>query len=475
MIKKVLLVMAACFLLTSCADTGVGPSENSGGSSGADSSVSSDAGSSSAPSMGQLSDEDRAFRDSYQIKDRYITFFLTNTSVYQADGLNEGRDADKQYTFVGEIPALFGEQTADSPYKYAFGLPGPMLLLQSVAEMNEQVEYAFDLAERYNVPVYFQLDDCNSYTAQFGNGSPVKPAENPDWCEWVAFRENGEQWGGQSNGRLPYYWYNWGDWRYVEYFPNLASQGLQDYVVSQLKEGVLKPLVKRYKQLREQGKEYLFAGMAIGWETHIPDYSSANTLSNIDKNMLPKAVTGDVSMAPWEAGRYGYSALTSLGKTEYDIEALYGVIHDYIELLAKTCYDAGIPRAKLYSHIVGYTSANGHIQSTFTPPIWTAVNDYCIPGFTLNPISCPYNLDVLTQKIQAADPAMPYFGSVESYALGVDGSFEAADYYFDEMFSKGALMISVFGWGREPQTSRFAVSHSPDNPFVQAAKHWLNK
>lgn len=70
---------------------------------------------------------------------------------------------------------------------------------------------------------------------------------------------------------------------------------------------------------------------------------------------------------------------------------------------------------------------------------------------------------------------MPYFGSVESYALGVDGSFEAADYYFDEMFSKGALMISVFGWGREPQTSGFAVSHSPDNPFVQGAKHWLNK
>jgi len=35
-------------------------------------------------------------------------------------------------------------------------------------------------------------------------------------------------------------------------------------------------------------------------------------------------------------------------------------------------------------------------------------------------------------------------------------------------------MVTVFGWGRESSTSAYAVSHSKSNPFVQAAKVWMN-
>ncbi|WP_437919949.1 hypothetical protein [Sphingobacterium sp. LRF_L2] len=407
-------------------------------------------------------------------QERYIVFFLTNTSVDQADNENTGRDANTAYTFVGELPQLFGAIDPQSPYKYAFGLPGPMLLTQSVQEMQYQVNEAFDIAEKYNVPVYFQLDDINNYTTQFGSGASPKFYDNTAWCEWVSFPASGEAWGGQTNGRLPYYWYNWGAWMHAEAFPNLQSADFRSFVKSQLENGVLSVLTTRYNSLKAQGKGYLFAGMAIGWETHIPDYSSDNTLYNVNPASLPTNVLAGDQMQGWEAGKLGYAALHTLGYTTYDKERLYQVIHDYSEFLAKTAYDSGIPKAKIFSHIVGIKSSQPNLSTTFAPPIWTAVNDYSTPGFTLSPVSCPYNLNTLVSEIQLADPSQVRFGNAEGYSIGADGSFAQADAYFGDMFGHGASIVAVFGWGREPATSAFAVSHSPNSPFVQAAQKWLS-
>src|SRR5690554_6526784 len=76
--------------------------------------------------------------------DKYIVFFLTNTSVDQADAINTGKDANVNYTFVGEIPHIFGKLREDGNYKFAYGLPGPMLLTQSISETNYVVNKAFD-------------------------------------------------------------------------------------------------------------------------------------------------------------------------------------------------------------------------------------------------------------------------------------------------------------------------------------------
>ncbi|WP_256010343.1 hypothetical protein [Desertivirga xinjiangensis] len=407
-------------------------------------------------------------------QERYIVFFLTNTSVDQADSENTGKDANSAFTFVGELPQIFGAVNPQSPYKYAFGLPGPMLLTQSVQQMQYQVNKAFDIAEKYNVPVYFQLDDINNYTTEFGGGATPKFYNDPSWCEWVSFPSGAETWGGQSNGRLPYFWFNWGAWMHAQAFPNLQSPGFRAFVKNQLENGVLSVLNTRYNQLKAAGKGYLFAGMAIGWETHIPDYSADNTLYNVNPSSLPiNAVLGD-QMQSWEANKFGYAALHTLGLTSYNKDHLYQVIHDYSEFLAKTAYDSGIPREKIFSHIVGVKSSQPGLSTTFAPPIWTAVNDYSIPGFTLSPVSCPYNLNTLKAEINLADPQQTNFANAEGYSIGADGSFAQADAYFGDMFGHGASMVAVFGWGREPASSAFAVSHSVTSPFVQAAKKWLS-
>jgi hypothetical protein len=408
------------------------------------------------------------------LKNRYIVFFLTNTSVDQADRINTGKDADNRYTFVGELPQIFGQIKENSPYKYAYGLPGPMLLTQSVEQMQYIINKAFDIAEKNNVPVYFQLDDCNNYTPEFGDDASPKFYDNPKWCEWISFADSTEVWGGQSNGRLPYFWFNWGAWMHAEAFPCFQDEGFRDFVVTQLKEGVLKPLNKRYKKLVSENREYLFAGMAIGWETHIPDYSKNNTILNVSSDDLPINVLEGDQMKEWEAREYGYNSLQLLGKSQYDRQTLYSVIHDYTELLAKTVFESGIPKNKIFTHIVGFMSYYTNLKTTFAPPIWTAVNNYSIPGFTLNPITCKYNLRTLKTEIELADDSQKFFACVEGYSRGVNGSFYQADEYFKSMFGNGAALVSVFGWGREPSTSMYAVSHSKNSPFVKAAKKWLS-
>ncbi len=112
------------------------------------------------------------------------------------------------------------------------------------------------------------------------------------------------------------------------------------------------------------------------------------------------------------------------------------------------------------------------------PPIWAAVNKYSIPGFTLNPVACPYNLDALVSDIRTADSTQHYFAAAEAYDIGVDSNFAQAYNYFKSMFDYGAAFVDVLGWGYEgnPSTgyTQFAVSHSPGNPFVMAAKVWMN-
>ena len=404
--------------------------------------------------------------------DRYIVLMYTN-KVYQ-----------EIECYLPEMKYLYGENDPESGRMYGFGVPGPMLLTQSVEEMKEQVGACLDMAEKENIPVYFQVDDVNNYTTQFGGNAEVKFYEDPEMCEWIAFPKEGESYGGEMQyGELPQYWFNWGNWRKAKAFPNLASDKLKNYVVQQLKEGVLEPLASRLKQWEKEGREYLLAGLCLGWETHIPDYSDDNPLLKIDKNSPPYHGR---EMYGWEMAPYGYSALYSLGYDQERLdkeageqgisadelrkELLYQVIHDYSELLCKTAWEAGIPREKIFTHTVSYASYCG-VENTFTPPIWCAVNDYSIPGYTMSPVTCRYDLKVMKEQIAAADPDMQWFANAEGYAAGVNEEADA-DAYFQELFDNGAIVVTAFGYA-DPPTRYFTFKRTPEFGYNIAVNKWL--
>lgn len=171
--------------------------------------------------------------------DKYIVLMLTNK--HWEEGIE----------YMSSIKQLYGETKSENDRMYAAGFIGPMLLTQSIEEMQKQVNDIFDAAEEYNVPVYFQLDDCNNYSALFGSGAETKFWQDPEMCEWVAFPNEGEEYGGSQYGMLPRFWFNWSVWTYSPAFPNFASQKLRDFIQNNLKEGFLKPMLARYNKLIE--------------------------------------------------------------------------------------------------------------------------------------------------------------------------------------------------------------------------------
>ncbi len=424
-------------------------------------------------------------KDSNQVSDmseskdltQYVVLMYTNKRYEEIE------------TYLPEMKYLYGENNPESTRMYAFGVPGPMLLTQSCDEMKEQINACFDMAEKFDIPVYFQIDDVNNYTTYFGSGAETKFYEDPSMCEWIAFPNEGESYGGEElYGELPRFWFNWGSWMCAEAFPNLASENFQDFVLTQLKTGVLEPLTERLQKLKEANKEYLFAGACIGWETHIPDYSKDNPLLVLDADSPPKDSRTGRIMQEWEMSAYGYGALHSLGYNQERLETeakeqnltvdeirkslLYQVIHDYSELLSKTLWEAGVPRSKIFTHTVSYASYSG-VENPFTPPIWCAVNDYSIPGYTMSPVTCKYDMDVLKDKILAVDPKMPYFANVEGYAAGVNEEEEASA-YFEELFGKGALVVTAFGYA-DPPTKYFTFKRNREFGYNVALRKWLGQ
>jgi hypothetical protein len=151
---------------------------------------------------------------------------------------------------------------------------------------------------------------------------------------------------------------------------------------------------------------------------------------------------------------------------------LYQVIHDYSQLLAKTVSEAGVSREKIFTHTVSYASFSG-IENTFTPPIWCAVNDYSIPGYTMSPVTCKYDLKVMKKEILNADPDMLNFANAEGYAAGVNEEKDATG-YFEDLFENGALVVTAFGYA-DPPTQYFTFKRDRDFGYNVAVRKWLGQ
>lgn len=410
---------------------------------------------------------------------QYLIMFITNTSYIGAE------------SYLREFDDLYGPLNPESDRMVGFGLPGPMLINQSIEEIKEEVYGAFSLAERYNRPVYFNLDDCTAYTGAFGSGSEIVFSEHPEMCEWVAFPNFGESWGGQSNGALPRWWFNWGSWLCVDAAPCLNSPEFLAFMKEKIEKGFLPALTECYQKLIDEGKEYLFAGVSVGWETQIPDYTF---------NAAP-------GMYEWEQTQYGYHALHNMGYSEKSLKReadllglsvrehtqnlLMGVLNDYVTFMARTVAQCGLIREKIFSHVVAIQSAGQVARTTAWPDVEVAVNEYCIPGWTMNRNTCNYDMEVLLAAIDEKLPGYAEFANTEGYSRGLNGRLysdytDNAEYeqscrdYFEEMFrymdSSGtvraaARVVTVYGYDGE--TSAYGFTRSADYGFVKVTREWL--
>ncbi|CAF4357956.1 unnamed protein product [Adineta steineri] len=105
---------------------------------------------------------------------------------------------------------------------------------------------------------------------------------------------------------------------------------------------------------------------------------------------------------------------------------------------------------------------------TTVPPIWTAVNSYSIPGFTMdNRGAAIYNLTELKYQITIVDPSQSHFAVSESYLFNY-GDEESMRNNLNEAFNNGGLIKAIYG----------ALPFSSEDPqpagAIKAIQQWLN-
>lgn len=386
------------------------------------------------------------------------------------------QDTDKE-NMVELIQNLYGKNNPENEIMYAMGVCGPMLLTSSPEVIRADAENAFELALKYDVPVWFQIDDVNNHNYAYAGEWYVtceKWYENPENCEKLGF--------GDDADKAPY-WFNWGKWMKTPAMPCFNSESFVAFIKNQLNEGFL-PVLKKYLPiLKEQNKEYLFAGVSVGWETRIPDYSD---IERDIVDQLGNKITED------ECRMTGYRALENLGYTEESLRAeakekhmsyemlryelICQVCHDYSEMIAKEIYDCGVEKTKIFTHYVIddaiiHNKTNISYNSLY---VKTAVNDYSTPGFTNNYNVSFRRLGILKAKIAAADPEETNYGIVEGYAMGLNNSEEETLEYFDKLFNSGAIVVAVYGI-HDASGSIFEVPKTSDAPFSTAIKELINR
>lgn len=400
-----------------------------------------------------------SFRNNSEIQHRYIII----------------QDTDSENS-VALLKELYGENNPENEVLYAMGVCGPMLLTDSPEIIAKKTENAFQLAVKYNVPVWFQIDDVNNHNYGYVGESIVT-------CEkWYKNPENVEKLGFGEDAPLAPYWFNWGSWKTTPAMPCFNSESFVAFIKSQLNNGFLPTLKKWLDVLEKENKEYLFAGVSVGWETRIPDYSEIPEDAT-DQN--GRMITAE------ERKMTGYRALENLGYDEAKLNAeakkqhisverlrfnlLEQVAHDYSEMISKEIFDIGVEKTKIFTHYVIDTSiiTTDKTIDYNSMLVSTAVNEYSTPGFTNNSNVSFKRIGTLKAKIAKADPEQKYFGIVEGYAAGLNENTKDTLKYFNRLFDSGALVVAVYGI-HDVSGSIYAVPKTKDAPFTQAINNLLH-
>ena len=387
-------------------------------------------------------------------------------TIIEGGGPDQGPGRDLDYN----IDAMLSELDTQNPsnyFKYGYGLQQIRLLSRSTDVMEERINEMCEIADDTGIPVWLHIDPIYAWGANTESSPDDAPSvkywNDPEMREWREFPS-----GGQLPTYIPRFWFNWGAWcTPAPAFPAIGSPKFIKFACRQLQEGVLEPLSVWRSKWESEGREYLFAGINVGWETQIPYYSSTKLNSGIVAS-FPSSVAG-LQIDPGLVGvetQFGYASLYWRGWTESSLQAaaslegitynqklhdeLYRCIHDYMSSLAKECANTGIGPDKVYTHIVALESAQYDIASNH-PPIWTSVNPYSTPGFTLdNRGGAKFNLSSLKELIgNAKGNRGKRFGMVESYIqLGSNIYVTDAEdwvYEMNDMFNRGAQAISYYG------------------------------
>lgn len=327
---------------------------------------------------------------------------------------------DKQAVgaFVRDLVVRIGA-TGDARTKLAF-IEGPLAFDHSDAELQRLIAAAFEIAQAQGIAVGFHVDD-SMFCARRKDlwGDP----QNVEALDWEGTANTGRRidWGPAPT-KLP---------------PQLClnAKAVVAEVRRRATEVIGRAVRSGLDQLKAAGREELFAGVIVGWETQIgQDFDSGR------------------------AGGFRALANRGYGKgrepADPDRERVQ-VVQDFIDAWAEGIHAAGIDAGKIYSHVAFMprrTYDEGKPGGTYAEVNHFALPEVAFgqahqPGFSTYPQ--PWVFEQIGEEL--ARHGSPHWASSEGTNLqlgaGAGESGMVMETYLGRMFNHGATLVNVFAWG----------------------------
>jgi len=370
----------------------------------------------------------------------YLIFWPPLPGVHSSEDFEAG---------VRNFVTKMGTSGDGKTRQLGFGASIPIFVADE-SQIPQAIKGAFSIARRTNVAVFFNVDDH------------IQWDERPDLWNWYDPAKKGYN----PNNRKNVEWYDWeGTPNKRRYFtPNgIPSQSPHMCYnspavrkeISRIVSQIVGPALRdQINQLKREHKEYLFAGIAVGAEAGIDDYSLIPDLSKLPSNPDPEQkqmimlfTLADSMMEEDKAPhkRVGYCALTNAGYSKAhppaDINAaLANINQNFIKFWDKQFYDAGIPRSRIYTHVAAQPAQDDKNNA----PLGIVFNPYARPGWTTYPEGTLAN-GFQPLYDQLARHGSPAWGGVESNVALGNPMAPAPDWetYLAWHYNHGAKVVAV--------------------------------
>jgi hypothetical protein len=325
---------------------------------------------------------------------------------------------------AGELAERVGMKGDGKTRLLGFGLPNPTYELEP--QLPNRIRSAFAAAREHDLAVMLHFDFHLAWK------------NRPDLWNWF----DPEKPGYDPNNKYNVEWHGWdGPPNKVRYLnhgvlerlpPNMCFTSKRMRAeVTRIVSRVIGPVLREeIAKLRAEGKEALFAGVLVGLEPSIDDYSQPDPERR--KMMKEDGVP---------AGPLGYRALLDRGFSAAHPpddfrQALANIIQETIAFWCEQFVDAGIPAEELYPHVAAPAP-----MEVMNAPIRTAFNQYSRPGWTT------YAVGVLGEGFkplydELQNHGNPAWAGVEANA-GMPGSVVDWETYLAWHYNHGCVLVGV--------------------------------
>ncbi len=325
---------------------------------------------------------------------------------------------------AGELAERVGMKGDGKIRLLGFGLP--MATYELEQQLPGLIRSAFAAARQHDMAVmlHFDLHQAWKRRPDLWNWfDPHKPGYNPD-------NKDNVEWHGWDGPPNKVHYLNHGALERLP--PNMCLTSKRTRAeVRRIVSKVIGPVLREeVARLKREGKEVLFAGILVGSEPSIDDYSKPEP-------ELAKLMQAD-GVLP---GPLGYRALLDRGcradHPPHDFhQALAEIIQETVAFWCEQFVATGIPAEKLYPHV----AAPAPIE-LMNAPIWTAFNKYSRPGWTTYAVAVlGENFKPIYEELQKH--GNPPWAGVEANA-GVPGSLVDCETYLGWHYNHGCVLVGV--------------------------------